>query len=112
MSSNLKDQFYKLELISNLKSLKSRRILLSEFGKDPRFCKAVREIVKNTKNNKIKLTALQKKKINRYKVLLNSILNKSTFRKRKQKLMNQTGTGVFLPIVVPLVASILQSLIK
>ena len=111
MSANLIEQFYKLELITNTKSLKARKLLLSEFSRDVKFCKAVREVVKNTKNQKLKLSDKQKQKINKYKKLLHSILEKTSPKKR-QKLMCQSGTGIFLPIVVPLVATLLSHLLS
>lgn len=112
MSSNLKCQFLKLEIVAGLKSTKARKIILSEFSKDVNFCKAVRELVKNTVKKNIKLTESQKKKLRRYRSVLEGILKKKTSHKRRQALMCQTGTGVFLPIVVPIVASLLSELLK
>lgn len=112
MSANLISQFHKLEIIAKTKTLKARKLLLTEFSKDNGFCKAVREVVKNTKLKNINLNDKDRKKINKYKLLLTSILKKKQSHKRKQQLIRQTGTGIFLPIVVPIVAQLLASLLN
>lgn len=110
MSANLREQFPKLEMIAAAKKQKTRRALLEAFADDDNFFKAVRELVKNTVKKNIKITEKQRKKLIRYKSLLFSIFNKKTSKKRRRKLMIQTGTGVFIPLILPLAAAVISSL--
>lgn len=112
MSENLRKQFPKLEVLSQLKSIKRRISLLKEFSEDPNFCKAVREIVKNTLNKNIKVSHSDKVKLRRYKAVILGIGKKQKTKGKLKGLVQQSGTGVFLPIVVPLVAAALGELLK
>lgn len=112
MSDNLKSQFFKLELISQLSSLKARKLLLSEFSKDIKFCKAVREIVKNTVRRNVRVGERDKRKLVKYKSLLLSLAKRQKNHDKMRRMIQQTGTGVFLPIVIPLVASLISSLVS
>lgn len=111
MSESLKSQFYKLELLSQLKSATSRKILLKEFCNDSRFCKAVREIARNTVKRNIKLSSFDKKRLRRYKNLILSLSKKRKSQTKTKALVQQVGRGLFLPILVPLVASLIGELI-
>lgn len=110
MSTNLRANFYKLELISQLKNPKARKVLMTEFSKDVGFCKAVREIVKNTVKRNVRVSDRERTRLLKYKNLILSIAKKQKDHKRTRKLVQQTGTGVILPILVPLVAAIISSL--
>lgn len=112
MSSNLISQFPKLEIVAQAKSAKARKLLLKEFSRDPRFFKAVRELVKNTVKKTIKLKDAEKKKLKKYSNVLQAIMKKKTSNKRKEKLMCQTGTGVFIPLVLPIVSTLLAELLS
>ena len=48
MSENLIKQFPKFEMIAAIKSGRVRKMLLAELAADKKFCKALREIVRNT----------------------------------------------------------------
>jgi hypothetical protein len=56
MSTNLKRQLPKLEVVSQIKNSKLRRHVLLELAKDKAVCSAIREIMKNVKSGNIKLT--------------------------------------------------------
>lgn len=112
MSQNLLKNFSKLEIISQLKNLKTRKLLLAEFSEDDSFCKAIREIVRNTINKNIKLQDKDKKKLKKYKKVILALARKRKSKKSTKALMQQSGTGIFLPIVIPLVASIIGDLLS
>lgn len=112
MSSNLMSQFYKLELISGIKSLKARKILLAEFSSDDKFCKALREIVRNTVNKNVVLPTKTKTRLRRYRHLILQLQKKKMSNKRRRKMYSQTGTGVFIPLVVPIIAELFSSLLS
>ena len=112
MSENLKSQLHKLEIVSQVKSLQARKVLLKEFSNDKRFCKAVREIVRNAIKKNIPLTKKDKDKLTKYRTLILQLAKKQKSKENSRKLVYQTGTGVLLPIVVPLVASIISKLVS
>lgn len=110
MSENLRKQLFKLDLIAKAKTSRSRRALLEIFAEEEMFFKAVRELVKNTVKRNIKLTEQQRKKLLKHKSLLLSIIRKKVSKKRRRNLMVQSGTGIFIPIILPIVAALLASL--
>lgn len=111
MSKNLRIQFPKLELISKIKSLPARTIVLKEFSNDKRFCKAVREIVRNAIKKNIPFTKKQRDKLIKYRrLLMNLSKKKQKSKASSRRLVYQTGTGVFLPIVVPLIAELIRNI--
>jgi ribosomal protein L19 len=112
MSDNLQKQMPKLEIISQLKSLKARKLVLAEFSNDDQFCKAIREIVRNTINKNVKLSEQEKKRLRKYKKVIVALGNKRKDKKKTKALLQQTGTGIFLPIVVPLVATVIKELLS
>lgn len=112
MSEKLKSQFPTLELISKIKSLKTRKLVLKEFSKNDDFCSAIREIVTNATKKNIPFTMSEKRKLKKYKSCILGLTKKRKDKKKTRDLICQTGTGVFLPIVVPLVASLLSNLLS
>lgn len=110
MSENLKRQLPRLEIISQVKRLRVRKLLLEEFSADPMFCKAIREIVRNALKRNIKFSAKDKRRLAKYKKVITGLSKKYKNEKRTQSLVKQTGTGIFLPLVVPLVAAIISQL--
>lgn len=112
MSENLKQQFPKLELLSKIKQKKLRQTLLRVLSKDEAFCKAVREITKNTLKRNIKLSDREKKRLFRYRKTILALVHKSNNNLIQRRAICQTGTGIFLPIVVPLVADLLYNILK
>lgn len=112
MSKTLRSQFYKLELLSQLKSATSRKILLKEFSGDVNFCKALREIAKNTVKQNIKLSQSERRRLKRYKKMILAVSKKSRSKRKTKALVEQVGKGLFLPVVVPLVASLIAESLK
>ena len=112
MSTNLRKNFDKLELISNIKTPKARQVLLKHFGQDRCFCKAVREVVKNTLKRNIKLSNRDKKKLVKHRTLLLGIAKKRKNYRNTQRLVQQSGTAFFLSILIPLVASLIGDLLS
>ena len=111
MSSNLKDQFSKLQLISHTKNRRAKQVLLKEFARDSKFCDAFREIARNAVAKNIPLTQSEKRKLRRHKQTIVK-LSRASKGRRHTKLVQQTGSGLFLPLVLPYVASVIASLVK
>lgn len=112
MSQNLIANFWKLQAVANAKSKTTRAALLSEFAKDINFCKAIREIAKNTVRQKLKLPAPAKRKLRKHRKLIFDLQKKRLPHTKRKKLLQQTGSGVLIPILVPLVAQIISNLLQ
>lgn len=112
MSDNLKEQFPKLELLCNVKRRKLRHELLRVLSRDDNFRKAVREITRNTLNRNVRIGDKEKKKLTRYRRTIIALGQKGKNKRSEQRVICQTGTGIFLPIVVPLVADLLYNILK
>ena len=109
MSENLKKCMNKLQFIASIKDDKLRQKILMTMSDECLF-KALAEISTNTLNNNIKLSAIQKKKLQRYKKIFKKFSSKVNNKVTKTKLIKQSGG--WLPILIPVVASLLTSLIK
>ena len=109
MSDNLKNCMNKLQFIASIKDDKLRQKILMTMSDDCIY-RALAEISTNALNNNIKLTNIQRKKLNKYKRVFNKFSNKVNNKITKKKLIKQSG--VWLPILIPVVASLLTSLIK
>lgn len=112
MSENLIKQFPKLEIISQIPNLRRRKTLLKEFSEDPNFNKAIKEIVRNTLQKNIKIAESDKVKLRKYKSVILGLAKKQKTKGKVKNLVQQTGTGIFLPIVIPLVAAALEHLLR
>lgn len=105
----------RLQFICEMKSLKERLNLLKILSQDDHFCKAIREIVRNTVKKNIRITDRDRKKLVKYRKVILALAEKQKGDKKKKprlrrRLIHQTGTGVFLPIVIPLVFEILRGI--
>lgn len=112
MSKNLVKQFPSLQLLCNLKDARLKKRLLKELSENECFCKAVREIAKNTVKGNVKLLENDKKKIRKHQKLIWDIAQKRKGKRKTKELVQQSGTGVVLPILVPIVASLLSDLLS
>ena len=110
MSALLRKHWYKLELLSSLKSGPLRKQLLKVFSGDQEFCQVLREIAKNTVNNKVPLSASQVLKLKKYKRSILSLSKRKLAKTRKRKLVIQSGG--WLPTLIPLVAAILSEILR
>ena len=100
-----KKYFVPLKLLSQIKNKDIRKNATCDFCKNENLYKAIKEIALNIVNKNIPLTNKDKKKLKKYKKDI-YLLSKQKFKsKRKQKVLQQTGG--FLPILIPLVATIL-----
>lgn len=110
MSRNLVYNLNKLQVVAEVKAVKIRKAVLAEFAKDEKFCKAVREIMKNLK--RLPLTERQKDSVSKYGRIILGIVKRGTSKRQMQKLVVQTGDGFLLPMLIPLVAEAVSALIK
>lgn len=106
MSLNLQKYLPVFECVSKIKRREDRKVVLSILAKEPNFIKALEEIAVNTVEGNIKLAKSQKTSLKKHKELLVQLSEK-----RGKKLLSQSGGG-FLPILIPLVADLIGSLIN
>jgi len=55
MSKHLITHWDKIKMVSSIKNIKIRKLLLTEFSNDPTFCRAIKEIALNTVKKNIPL---------------------------------------------------------
>lgn len=97
------------QLICRIKSRQKRDQVLKEFCQDPVFCSVVRQIAKNTLF-KESILPIKKSHIKRLKK--HSHIIKGLARKKKGYRKLAVQSGGFLPIVIPLITSIIAEIIK
>lgn len=112
MSENLKTEFHKIQTLASISNARLRQNLLNELSKDLNFCRAVREIVLNVRDRNVTLTPQQRRRITaKHQHTLSCLCRKQKNKRRFKTLVKQTGRGFFLPIVIPLVAEAIRSLV-
>lgn len=95
-----------------INSAKVRKHVLKQFSDDHKFYKALREIAKNIRARKLNLNNKQKRQLTRDKRLILSFVKKGNKSKKRKNLIVQSGKGLFLPIAIPIVAALVETLIK
>lgn len=112
MSKVLLEYMPVLKAIAAIKSASVRKDVLKQFSDDQKLYKALREIAKNIKAKKLNLNEKQKRKLNKDKHLILSLIKKGNKGTKRRKLIIQSGKGLFLPIAIPLVVSLIESVIR
>lgn len=107
MSSNLKKCLAELQLVAKIKDKKRQAALLRELARNNCFEKSIHEIAVNTVNKNIPLTTIQKKKLRKYKTVITKLSCKD--KSERKKVIPQIGGA--LNVLLPIVASILASLV-
>jgi hypothetical protein len=110
MSHYLRTNLPFLKLVASIKKSATRREILEALSNDETFQKALREIAKNTVRGAIKLSPSDIKKLKTHKGTIKSLSKKRLSANRKKKLISQSGG--FLPILIPIVASLIGELIR
>lgn len=108
VSSSLRKSLPLLKVMSRLKT-KNRQNILSEVSNEDTLYNALREIAHNTLKGNVKLNSIQKKKLKPYSKTLKGLCDKPKCRRRRQKLIVQSGG--FLPILIPAITGLLSSII-
>jgi len=99
-----------LNIIAKIKNAKTRKKILFDLDGDECFYKALREIALNTVNKNIKVPGPQRKKLQKYKKLIQTLSKPAKTRRTRKKLIIQSGG--FLPLLIPAAISLLTTLIK
>ena len=111
ISKNLRKHFSTLKMIAQMPP-NARKAVLKHKSDDNSFYKALREIAKNTTKKHVPLASHHKKKLKKEKNLIVALAKKGNKRIKRRKLVMQTGKGFFLPVVIPIIASLIGELIN
>lgn len=112
MSEILREYLPILKTIASIKSNKIRKDVLKQVSHDPKLYKALREVAKNIKARKLNLSNHQKSSLTKDKKLILALIKKGNKSNKQKKLVIQSGQGLFLPIAIPLVAALIETLIR
>lgn len=110
MSKLLQKYWHRLEIIASIKRKQLRRELLKEFSKDEDFCKVLRELARNTVNRNIPLKRFHVRQLQSHKRTILALSKKKTKKSVRKKAIVQSGG--FLPVLIPIVASLLGELLR
>jgi hypothetical protein len=106
MSQRLKDHTSVLRRLVTGSKKDRKQILLNA---DAELIKTISEIALNTLNSNVTLTEDQFKDLCRHKNTLRELADKRvSVKKKKKKLLRQAG-GFLLPLLIPILTSILTS---
>jgi hypothetical protein len=111
MSSTLQRNWQVLRLVASVNSPTLRKKLLEQLCKSDDFLRALREICKNTVLKKVPLTTKQAQRLKKHKKAIIALADKKVPKTKRKKFVQQSG-GAFLPILIPIVASILGEVLK
>lgn len=109
MSQRLKDHWAELKALVKAKP-KERRHILKQPGDE--LTKCLCECALNTLNSNVTLTAAQFKKLSRHKRILRLLADKKvSLKSKKKKILKQAG-GFLVPLLVPILTTVLELLVK
>lgn len=86
-----------------------RKLLLKNASK--KLVKCICECAHNTLNKNVPLTKAQFKRLAPYKQTLRKLCKRKESLNKKKKIINQSG-GFLLPLLTPIIALLLQSVLK
>jgi len=110
MSKSLKKSFHFLNLLSKIKNEKKRKDLLKEISDDDTIFSALSEIARNQVKGNIKLNKKQSHHLKKHSKTIKGFCCKKIPLNKRRKLIVQSGG--FLPILLPLVAGVLGSILN
>jgi hypothetical protein len=110
MSTQLKQMISVLNFISKISDKRLRQANLKYISRDPRIYVVLREIAHNAVKGNIKVppTVIKQLNCDKYKRVLLGLAKKQKSKKKQRQLVEQSGG--FLPLVLPAVFSIIESL--
>jgi len=109
MSDNLRACLLILKAISRIKNYKARQKILNEFNGEECIYKAIKEMAVNVVNGNIKLSRIQRTKLAKYKSFIKEAAKPTNSKLKRKRVIVQSGG--FLPYLVPVVLSLLSSIL-
>lgn len=110
VSDTLKKTIKLLDLIGSIKNTRMRNAILRDLSSNKDIFNSLSEICYNLAYENIRISPQDKKKLKKHKALIVELATKPRVRKKQKELVSQSGG--FLPIIIPLVTSIVGELIS
>lgn len=114
MSLNLRKCMKAMHLFCDAKSKRVKKSILADLSKNDCFFEAIFEIVNNIYLRNVEknyqMSSLEKKKLKKFVNIFDKILKHPKNKVKKRKLVIQSGG--FLPILLPIITSIVTELLK
>ena len=98
-----------LKILVQLKNKTARQELLKILAKDRDFRRLIRSLCSNVYNKRVEVSPSARRKLVRYKGIIVKLCDKKLPKRKKQQLTVQSGG--FLPVLIPLFATIIGSLL-
>lgn len=111
MPQLLNKYWKQLAVYHSIKNSGVRKLLLREYVKDFAFLKLLRQIARNTLKKNFLIDKVRLRKLRSKKTSLISLTKKYRSKAKAKKVALQSGSGI-LPILIPLLASVIGSLIQ
>lgn len=111
MPKLLKSYWPYLEVYNSIKCPKARNKILKVFCKDPKFCKLLRQVARNTLKKNFDIDEISIDKLRQQKKSIIKLTKKYKNKRQQEEILVQKGSG-FLPLVIPLLAQVIGSLIN
>lgn len=108
MSRNLRNCVRKLAIIAEVKNRRLQTQLLKDISCEDKIYKALKELALNVRDGNIPLTRSEKQRLKRYKSRIKALTCKVTSKKKRRKIVTQSGG--WLGILIPTVLSILSTI--
>lgn len=112
MSTNLRKYLTRFEVLAEIKSPSVRQKVIQYYASDKSFCSALREIMKNVRNGNISLNKEQKRKLRKHEKTIAGFLKVKLSAKQRRRLVVQSGSGILLPLLIPLVIKAVSAIIE
>jgi hypothetical protein len=107
MSDNLQKCIRDLEFVSKISCVRTQRAVLRYLSKNPKFCRAVKEIAVNVIKGNIDLNEQTLNKLRPHKKLLRKLISKKTNKTKRKELVIQSGGWFWL---IPVITGIIDLL--
>ena len=98
-----------LEVVSRIKSVKDREIIMKKMASDQKIRHLMKEISINLLKERLPITRDQIKQLKKFKTTFIGLATRGNGKRRKINLIKQTGGA--LPLLVPILSTLLSTLI-
>lgn len=98
-----------LEVVSKIKKAKDRNIIMKALAEDQKVRHTMKEISINLLKRKLPVTNNQVKQLRKFKSAFVGLAKRGNSKRQKINLIKQTGGS--LPVLIPILATLVSSLI-
>ena len=112
MSKNLRKCMKTMQHLDGLSKGPLRKIFLEEMAKKDCFFEAIYEIIDNIRHKNLNIPPSKRSELRKCIKTMEEIHKHPKRRHRREKLVKQIGSGFFLPIVLPILTTVISELIQ